>query len=280
MLKIPKPFLLGLAYGTAVEAGLDYAYKKDPKLAGEWVKQVLAQLPNPISMVTPQIVMPIRAGQSNYDWFTNRKIVPDSASQLENWQQYTPDTSEVAKYVGKVLDISPLKIDFYIRAYTGGLGRLATEAVDATLMHLINPNTPEKPAKRWYDYPGVKVWHSSPYAADKYVDAFYKGYETAEKRNKSFSAMFDTNIKIVDMGWFNNNKNALMYYQMKDGDRTMLTEIRQVGSDLSLISKAMILVQNSKLDPETKRQRLIKLNQTRNKLAKAAYENLLHPDDR
>ena len=284
ILKIPKPFLLGLAYGTSLEAALDWNYKKDPKLAGDFAKQILAQLPNPLSALMPGITLPIMAGESNYNWFTNRKIVSDANSKVENWAQYTPDTSEVAKYVGKKVDISPLKIDYMVRSYLGGLGRYGTDladAIDAKLIHMMNSNPPQSPAKKWYDLPGMKSWHSSPYAADKYVDAFYRGAELAEKRNTTFDAMFDKRTKDIDKNWWEKNKNALVYYTMdKDGTST-LSGIREITTTLSEFSKAMLLVQDSRLmNPETKRAKLIQLNQQRNKIARLAYEKLIHPQDR
>jgi len=283
MLSLPKPFMLGQIYGSSVEVALDYGYKRDPKLVGEWAKQMLANVPNPIKTLIPDAILPAMGVAANYNWFTDRKIVADNQSKLEAKFQYNPDTSEIAKAIGNVFDISPLKIDYLVRAHLGGSGRYGSDMIDAALVGMMGQDIPERPAKRWYDLPGIKAFHTSPYASDRYLDAFYRGMEKAEQRHNTMSAMAQTKMRDFNPKWWETNRNANVYYEVDDGsgNNRKLSDLRKAGTLLSEYAKAMLIVQNSReLDAETKRQRLIKISQERNVLARNAYENLLHPDDR
>jgi hypothetical protein len=283
IMSLPKPFMLGQLYGSSVEAALDYGYRKDPKLVGEWAKQTMAQLPNPIRELVGDAVLPTMGVVANYNWFTKRKIVADGQAKLQPKYQYNPETSEVAKAIGGLLDISPLKIDYMVRAHLGGTGKYGVDLVDAALVGMMGQDLPERPAKRWYDLPGIKAFHTSPYASDKYLDAFYRGLELAEQRHGTLSAMAQTKMRDFDPKWWEKNKNANVYYEVGDGSGgdKKLTSLRQAGMMLGEYTKAMLMVQNSRqMDAETKRQRLIQIAQGRNALARQAYENLLHPDDR
>ena len=66
---------------------------------------------------------------SNTSW-TGAPIVPASMENLSPALQYTDDTSALAKYIGKVLNVSPLKVDYIINQNSGVIGEVK-DAVQA-----------------------------------------------------------------------------------------------------------------------------------------------------
>ena len=60
---------------------------------------------------------------SNTSW-TGAPIVPASMENLSPALQYTDSTSALAKYIGKVLNVSPLKVDYIINQNSGVIGEV------------------------------------------------------------------------------------------------------------------------------------------------------------
>lgn len=108
--RYPKPFGPGFLFGSLPERMADYVYGYDKTGKGmkEWAKGFLEQF-NPASL-SPVIQAGLEWA-ANYSFFKERSIVPLKEQKLPNAQQYGNDTSEFAKRVGKLLDLSPRKID-------------------------------------------------------------------------------------------------------------------------------------------------------------------------
>lgn len=108
--RYPKPFGPGFLFGSLPERMADYVYGYDKTGKGmkEWAKGFLEQF-NPASL--PPVIQAGLEWAANYSFFKERSIVPLKEQKLPNAQQYGNDTSEFAKRVGKLLDLSPRKID-------------------------------------------------------------------------------------------------------------------------------------------------------------------------
>ena len=140
--KIPKLWELGFIFGTLPERFLDYVAKEDPKsLDGIYEdivkglgKFVLNQIPLPEVLKLPVELV------SNHSIYKSRPIVPRRLEGSLPEVQTTPYTSELAKLIGKASSqipftdgISPIKIDYAIKAWTGGLGAYALDATNLIL---------------------------------------------------------------------------------------------------------------------------------------------------
>lgn len=119
----PKPF--EMAFGFTIG---EYAYaalaQKDPRAAAN-LATALAQTvspPNPIEnmpLVTPTIEL-----MTNHSFFRKGPIVPDQNRNAGFPElEYNEKTSSLAKYLGKQLSWSPMKIDYAAGAYFGSNGR-------------------------------------------------------------------------------------------------------------------------------------------------------------
>lgn len=119
---VPKPFELGLGF-TMGEYGFHALAEKDPRamrMLREAAWDVIAP-PDPIAdmpIVTPALELGL--GKS---WFTKRDIVPEQIQRLPTEQQFTDRTSELAKYIGRNIGVSPIKVDYAIASQFATWGR-------------------------------------------------------------------------------------------------------------------------------------------------------------
>jgi hypothetical protein len=138
--RIPKPFELGVMFGSVPERIMDAYYKKDPHAFKNVFKSLQqAFTPN----FVPQVAAPIIEQYSNRSLFTDRPLVPKYLEDLLPQQRATPYTSDTAKAVGSFISkipglqesslASPIIVENYIRAWTGGLGQHALGLSDAVL---------------------------------------------------------------------------------------------------------------------------------------------------
>jgi hypothetical protein len=100
--------------------------------------------------LTPQAVKPTLEVLTNYSFFREAPIVGMGMKNMEPRLQYTDSTSEIAKMLGDLANISPIKIDHLMRGYTGIAG--------GTVLDLSNAAFSDGPNKRIYEYPAFKTF--------------------------------------------------------------------------------------------------------------------------
>lgn len=183
-IKIPKPFLLGLVFGTMPERAMAKWDKEDPQafdsLAQRFSNEII---PVPISPVY-QTIGAVMAGKQGYDWFRGRPIVPESLADAPADMQATQQTSLTARKVGKLLGVSPMKVDYAIRNTTGTLGRQLTHEV---LDRAIEAMTDDKRTARTV-HPGSRFITTPAGIQSEAVDRFYNKLDLArqeESRKKA-----------------------------------------------------------------------------------------------
>jgi hypothetical protein len=94
--------------------------------------------------VMPAAIMPALEVMTNYSFFFERPIVGAGMRNLDPNLQFTESTSELAKLLGSIGNMSPMKIDYFMRAYTGMAGAIVLDTTDA----LANPDRLAKPIYR------------------------------------------------------------------------------------------------------------------------------------
>lgn len=156
---IPKPFELGQIFGTSVELALDWLYKKDPGMANRLMDRSSAlQL---VQQIIPTAVMPWIQVAANYDFFRDRQIVSPWLEDLAPELQANRWTPEIAKRLGRALNLSPAKIETLVYGYGAGVGRGVEDAIDTV-------------------FPGKRPMPSSGPARLPGIGAFYRPPATSE----------------------------------------------------------------------------------------------------
>jgi hypothetical protein len=187
--RIPKPFELGVIFGSSVERMLDAMQgKMDKRDLKEFMKTVAGGfVPN----LVPTSISPVVEQMTNHSFFSGHDLVP---SFLEDPKQgvipeyrYTEYTSELTKALGHIVGTvpgvkdtsmaSPIVIDNYLRSWTGGLGNYALQAADAGLRKAGVLPDPVKPESTLADIPVVKAFVVRfPSATAESIQSFREDY--------------------------------------------------------------------------------------------------------
>lgn len=118
-IKVPIPFEIGLIFKAIPEA-LVNTMQGDEK-ARDTMSAIGKMAWNSVPISGPQGIKPLLEVAINHSFFTGRAIESERLQRYEPGERYTERTSEVAKLVGGALNLSPTKIDYLIRGYTGSL---------------------------------------------------------------------------------------------------------------------------------------------------------------
>lgn len=197
--RIPKPFELGLVFGTLPERSAELFFKDNPDALKDFDKAVLdALLPN----LVPQIAQPIIEQFSNRSMLTGAPVVPADAEKLLPEYQYHEYTTELSRALGGLVGAfpglrdrsitdeqtlvggvsralsSPALIENYVRSWTGGLGMYALQLADKGLRDAGVLPDPVKPTPTLSDIPFVKAFVIRyPSASDQKIQDFYTAYK-------------------------------------------------------------------------------------------------------
>lgn len=180
--KIPKPFELGILFGTVPERMMQYMYDKEKGRNGPGFKGLGVSIwSNLAPSFIPTGLLPAIEWISNYSFFMGRNIVPLSQSKLPDRQQYGPYTSYLARKVGNSFNLSPRKIDNTIQDVGGNLAALGNSLIDQAA-----GLSETRPAKRASEMPGVRGFTATPYASSDSVQRLRDDFSQQEKLYNEF----------------------------------------------------------------------------------------------
>lgn len=268
--RIPKPFELGMIFGTLPERVMQFIYDRDPKsLDGLAERMFFESAPG----IIPTAFEPLMENIANYDFFTGQKVVPDSVADSPPEYQYLDKTSETAKKIGELFKVSPLMLENVYYGYTSTLGRYATDGIDAIMKGTgIVPKRID-PEKRLSEQPVVRAFlvknpigSSSQSVADFYdIKTEIEGKEKVAK-------------KLIQDGDFEKYKEYLadnedLYMSYDSKTKAYYSHparlYRQVAGDMADIRKNQKEIYKSMdMTPEEKRAKIDELDSLITNLAK------------
>ena len=169
-LKISVPTELGFIFKSIPERIVSYmkaASKGEDQGVGHAVMSTRKDAARNYGTVPiPTTIKPILENVTNYSTFTHREIVPKAMQERPAAMQYTSNTSEIAKAIGKSADVSPLKVDNWIRGTFGLMGASALMVADA----MMNPARPDRSLAQ---LPFLSIALVNP-AGSRVKDEFYE----------------------------------------------------------------------------------------------------------
>lgn len=128
-IRIPKPFELGVIFGTVPERLFMRTMGKqnNKDLERSMTHAVTSTLAmNPF----PQIIKPGFEVWANYDFFSGRPIDSFSDQFKRPQDRYSMYTTESAKAIGDALGVSPQRVEHLVRGYAGTLGSYVLTSAD------------------------------------------------------------------------------------------------------------------------------------------------------
>ncbi len=169
---IPKPFEAGVLFGSFFERALDFVKEKDPKAFKDWLESA-ATVFSPGFI--PTALVPVIEIWSNRSFFTRRPIVPMREQKLQPEEQFGPYTSETAKAIGRMFNVSPRYIEQAVRGYFGGLGMHALNFLD-----LLSGKALE--TQRLFEVtPFERAFVGAPFRQAESIEEFYSELDRLER---------------------------------------------------------------------------------------------------
>lgn len=250
--RIPKPFDLGVLFGSIPERMVEWIVDNDPS-QGEAIMSALGDL---TPEYVPTSLNPALEVYANKSRFTGAPIVPESKKKLPAALQSKKHTGRAARELGRVLGYSPAKIEHLVRGYTGGFGQYALDIAGAGFDIAAPEEKPIAPAKTPADLPVVRAFTTRyPTPSGQLVNEFYAMAEESERLYRA--------RKELDLG----------------DDRTKIMRAHRVitiyKSRLAAQRKRAERVEkSSRYSAEQKRERLDKIYKKMADLAGKALETL------
>lgn len=275
--RIPKPFEVGMIFGSFFERAIDAAVEDDPTELTRF-GSLLADQFQPFA--APTVVKPILEVFTGRNFFFNSQLEPRSVKGLVKSERALPNTSELGRVVSKFTEwlaeaapsttagkpaeafLSPIEVDQLIFGTTGTLGRGLVQAADPLLGGLrTDVARPDPKGGFKTRVPIINRFISNPSKRDQTTDDFFEVGAALQRKL--------TTLKSLRF----------------QGDRTkFLQENRKDIADAAAFQQAMRLVQqinqartiitNSKsLRGKEKRKRLDDLDDAINRVAKQAMAN-------
>lgn len=187
---VPKPFAMGVLFGSLPERLLDKYYSEKPEAFKDFANTLFSSV---LKAPIPNLVQPVTEQWANKSLFTGHTVVPDALSKVAPAYQYTPYTSNTAKLLahafgyipglkdfgpGNLTMASPLIVQNYVRAWTGGTGNYVLQMLDKALEKagITPPST--APENRWADDPFLKSFlERYPSMSAQPIQDFYDNLE-------------------------------------------------------------------------------------------------------
>lgn len=178
--RIPKPFELGIIFGSVPEMMLERFFTDNPDAKEDFLEGVFdAFAPS----LVPTAAVPMVEQYGNKSMFTGGRIIPFNREKMVPDLQFSDYTSETAKKIGSAIGylpgvndrgVSPAVVDNYIRAYTGGTGKYITSILDAGIEAISGVDEGEATTKAVADLPVIKSFTIRyPSYSSKAQDKFY-----------------------------------------------------------------------------------------------------------
>jgi len=262
--RVPKPFEIG-AFGTMAERVLEQIVDQgaEGKAFGDSVFRMLTDTfaINPI----PQMIRPLVDIYANKDAFTGAPIESAGMERLSKQERVTDSTSPIAQALGGLssifgekVSLSPVQVDYAIKAYFGWLGGTATQAsVYATLPF------------RDGAYPDIKVMDkvsqgfikSLPADQSRFVTSFYEN-------NKEINQAYADMRHYAELGETDKVQKILE----EKGDKIALNRMYdRTAKEMANVRAQIRIITNDKtMDGTTKREMIDRMKQILSSLSEQA----------
>ena len=130
-LPIPRAHsITGFVFGAMAERAIAYVDKHDKAAFKDWAESLRGSLTPNMTIWPVELAYELN---TNFNLFGGYPIENMSDVKKPKAERYGAYTSETAKALGQLFDISPKKVDFSVSKVTGILGRTAVSGIDAVL---------------------------------------------------------------------------------------------------------------------------------------------------
>jgi len=248
IISLPKPFELGLIFGSLPERIFDYIVLNDPKELETIAHSIVEGV---VPGVIPTLPLALIENMTNWSFFMKRPIESETIKRLPPGQRAHQYTSSVLREIGKVTNLSPLKMENWVRGWSGGLGKLGLDIIDP----LFETGDVPEVTKDWYRVmPGIRGFISrEPIgSAGKDITNFYDNLQRANEAEQGFKVLIKTD-----------RDEAIKFDEKTKGVKVFAKIFRKQSLALGKLRKRKAVVMGSKALSSDKKRDLIETIDTR-----------------
>jgi len=180
IIRVPRPFEWGVLFASIPEAMFQAAYEKDPKRIMEMAGQAMQIMMPPV--IPSSIAVPTET-IFNWDTFRRRPIVSRGMEYLKPEDRFYTSTTESAKELGKLMRVSPAKIEFLMSSFTGSLSTETLRAAEGLTQKMGAEGKGTRP-RELSDLPVIGRLFLRP-GLSRTMDIFYS---KTEELNQAYSS--------------------------------------------------------------------------------------------
>ncbi|HCU64535.1 MAG TPA: hypothetical protein DF774_02115 [Rheinheimera sp.] len=258
--RIPKPFELGIVFGTIPERMLHFGTGSQP--ASDLGKSVAHAVFNTLALnPIPQIALPVVEVMTNRSFFKGSAIEGMADENKQAQDRYNAYTSDIAKMIGEAFGVSPKKVEHIVTGYTGTIGGYVLGLSDIMARQMLGIEKADTPISR---YPVIKAFYQgdAPKTATKFQDEFYDAMEAANQAYGSYKRAVEEGDVVRQQELKKSESKAL-------GARVQLARVQRKLSELS--KQAEMVNNNNRLSSAQKREKLDDITRQKNALYSNAY---------
>jgi hypothetical protein len=259
VVRVPVPFELGYIFKSLPEALVNtMASEEGGKEALQALKQIaINTIPGGSSYGIPAAAKPLIEVGLGRSFFTGRDIESMQEQQREPGERFRDSTSEVAKAIGQTFNVSPIKLEYLIRGYTGSLGVALVQSLNFLTPA---PEGSEKALRRLSELPVVGTVFQ-PMDAGGIIDAAYARVNEIRQAQATYEDML-TKGRTAD---------AQAYLERKADELALASVAGDFRKRMGDVTKAERAIREApSLSAQEKRERLNELRQVKIQIASAA----------
>jgi hypothetical protein len=255
-LRIPIPFELGYIFKALPEALVNtFAREEGGEEALKALTFIAKQtVPGLSSYFLPQAVKPALEVALDQSIYTGRDIESAKEKLVEPGYRFRDTTPELVREVGEMTGLSPVKLEYLIRGYTGGMGMALVQAVSAPF----GSTGPEAATKRPSDVPVVGTLFQ-PADASGIIDFVYERMNKARQVQETYEALVKKGRPEAAQAYLDRNLDSFALASLAGSFKQQMGEITQYEQS----------VRASSLTADQKREALDRARQAKINLAKA-----------
>lgn len=256
--RLPIPFEIGYIFKALPEALYNTLMTKHGgEDAAEAFQHILLQtIPGGSSYGLPQAIKPYVEAKLGKSFYTGRDTLSQHEKTLLPEQQFRENTTEAAKMLGKLGNVSPIVLEQLVQGYTGGMGLLFLQAISTGIS---KGESPEKAVQRLSDMPvigGAFQPNDAGYIANKTYDRMVE----IQKVQNTVDDMLTKGQRSEAMALLQKRGNEYAASELADYYVSTIKEITQYEN----------AIRASNLTPEEKRQKLTEARRLKTQFASDA----------
>ena len=259
--KIPIPFEVGLMFKTIPEKSL--AVLSGKATGREAMQSAITGVTGTLAInpLGAQIIKPLIEANFNHNFYTGNAIVSKYLDgNLQDAFIDRASTNELAKMVGEMFDVSPLKVEHVMRGYTGTIGTYVLGAVDEILRSpaLTGDKELEMPSRPVTEFPIMKRFFANSKNAGAKEDFYELNAEIRKIVGTLNSLKKEGRVDVYER-----------YLQGRKHLVGMKNNVSYIADRLSKIRKQRDEVMRSNLDADRKREIIDQLEAVEREVLKA-----------